>query len=150
MPDFPDHSLESAPAAARPNLEGAQQQYGMIPNLYARMAEAPTLLQAYLQVSETFANSSLDTVQQQVVLLTVSRSTGCGYCMGAHSVLADMAGVPVEVTDAIRKDTPIPDTRLEALCQFTRQMVEQRGWVGDEVVPAIAAPMCWTWCWASA
>ncbi|MCA1806102.1 MAG: carboxymuconolactone decarboxylase family protein [Xanthomonadaceae bacterium] len=139
MSDFPSHTLDTAPAAARPDLEGAQQQYGMIPNMYARMAEAPTLLQAYLQTSETFANSSLDTVQQQVVLLTVSRINGCGYCMGAHSVLADMAGVPAEVTDAIRNDTPIGDARLEALRQFTRQMVEQRGWVGDEVVQTFLA-----------
>ena len=139
MSDFPSHTLDTAPAAARPNLDGAQQKYGMIPNMYARMAEAPTLLQAYLQTSETFANSSLDTVQQQVVLLTVSRVNGCGYCMGAHSVLADMASVPAAVTDAIRNDTPIADARLEALRQFTRQMVEQRGWVGDEVVQAFLA-----------
>ena len=136
MSDFPNHSLESAPAAARPHLEGAQQQYGMIPNLYARMAEAPALLQAYLQAAEAFANSSLDTVQQHVVLLTASRANDCGYCMGAHSVLADMAGVPAAVTDAIRDHTLLPDARLESLRQFTRQLVEQRGWVGEEAVQA--------------
>ena len=139
MSDFPSHSLESAPAAARPHLEGAQQQYGMIPNLYARMAEAPALLQTYLQAAAAFADSSLDPVQQQVVLLTASRANGCGYCMGAHSVLADMAGVPAAVTDAIRDDTQIPDARLESLRQFTRQMVERRGWVGDEAVQAFLA-----------
>ena len=131
MPEFPYHTPETAPADARDLLEAAKRQYGMVPNLYAKMAEAPALLRAYLQLSELFAQSSLNTTEQQVVLLTASRVNGCIYCMGAHSVLADMAGVATEVTDAIRGDQPIQEARLEALRQFTAALVENRGWLSD-------------------
>jgi AhpD family alkylhydroperoxidase len=134
MIDFPNHTLESAPVEARPALEAQRRKYGMVPNLYARMAEAPALLQSYLDVAQRFARSGLDPVQQQVVLLTVSRVNRCGYCVGVHSVLADMGGVPAEVTNAIRNDTPIPDAKLEALRRFTARLVEDRGWVNETEV----------------
>lgn len=108
----------------------------MVPNLYAKMAEAPALLKAYQEISEIFTLSGLTPTEQQVVLLTVSRVNRCTYCVGAHSVLADMGGVATEVTDAIRNDTPIADPRLEALRRFTARLVEARGWLDDADVQA--------------
>ncbi|MBZ0071152.1 MAG: carboxymuconolactone decarboxylase family protein [Gammaproteobacteria bacterium] len=139
MQKFPYHTQDTAPAEARPLLDGARKKYGMIPNLYAKMAEAPALLQAYFQIAELFSKSGLTAVEQQVVLLTVSRVNGCAYCVGAHSVLADMGGVPAAVTDAIRDDTPITDARLEALRQFTARLVEARGWLSDDDIDAFVA-----------
>lgn len=139
MQNFPYHTPETAPADARPLLEDARRQYGMVPNLYAKMAEAPVLLQAYRQIAELFSRSGLDPTEQQVVLLTVSRMNDCAYCMGAHSVLADAAGVPAEVTDAIRNDEPVHDARLEALRRFTARLVEARGWLDDADIRAFLA-----------
>lgn len=131
MQKFPYHTQDTAPADARPLLDSAKKKYGMIPNLYAKMAEAPTLLQAYLQIAELFSKSGLSPTEQQIVLLTASRVNSCGYCMGAHSVLADMGGVPADVTNAIRTDAPITDAKLEALRQFTARLVEARGWLQE-------------------
>lgn len=136
MHEFPYHTPETAPEAARPMLEDARRQYGMVPNLYAKMAEAPTMLEAYLQISDIFARSSLTITEQNIVLLAASRTNACGYCMGAHSVLADMADVPTEITDAIREDRTIPDPRQEALRRFTAHLVEHRGWLDDAEMQA--------------
>lgn len=129
---FPNHTPETAPVDAKPFMDQAQRAYGMIPNLYAKMAEAPALLQGYHQLGQLFASSGLNAVEQQVVLLTVSRENHCEYCVGAHSVIADMNSVPSEVTDAIREGETIGDSRLEALRQFTAQLVEQRGWMDEQ------------------
>lgn len=131
MADFPDHTLDTAPPDARPALEAARQSYGMIPNMFAKMAEAPPLLKSYLEVTRLFEQSGLDTAEQQVVLLTTSFTNRCKYCMGAHSVLADIQGVPESVTNAIRNGEEIADSRLEALHRFTARVVEERGWVSD-------------------
>jgi AhpD family alkylhydroperoxidase len=41
--------------------------------------------------------------EQEVVLLSISRSNGCAYYMAAHSFIADrMSGLSKEVTEAIR------------------------------------------------
>ncbi len=136
---FPYHTRDTAPADARPLLDGASKQYGMVPNLYAKMAEAPTLLQAYLQVAELFSKCSLSATEQQVVLLTVSRVNGCDYCVSVHSALADMTGVPTEVTNAVRDNSPLSDDRLEALRQFTARLVEARGWLDEADTQAFLA-----------
>jgi len=50
-----------------------------------------------------------------------------------------MSGVPAAVTDAIRDGTPIPDARLAALHDFTRNMVTQRGLPGQADVQSFLA-----------
>jgi AhpD family alkylhydroperoxidase len=129
MQNFPNHTIATSPAGAQPLLQGAQEKFGMIPNLFAKMATAPTLLQGYIQIADLFSQSSLTPTEQQIVLLTTSRFNGCEYCMGAHSALASMGGVDAEVVNAIRNDQPISDPKLEALRQFAHRITEMRGWV---------------------
>ncbi|WP_055469074.1 carboxymuconolactone decarboxylase family protein [Streptomyces ardesiacus] len=109
-------------------LAKAKAQTGMIPNMYARMANVPGLLDAYLSGYNSFRrNSGFTPAEQETVLLTISRVNGCTYCVAAHSALADMNKVPTEVTDALRDGKPLPDARLDALSTFTAAMVESRG-----------------------
>ncbi len=136
------HTLESAPAEAKPLLEAAQKQIGMIPNMYARMAQMPGLLSTYLHGYELFrAQSGLTSVEQEVVLLTISRENGCEYCMAAHSMVGKaMSKVPPSVLDAVRAGAPIADARLQALAEFTKAMVDKRGNPTDaDVAPFLTA-----------
>ncbi len=139
MSQFPTHTLDSAPEAARPILEGAQKKYGMLPNLLASMAEAPALLEGYATLGEIFEKTSFSTVEKQVVLLTVSRRNLCHYCMAAHSTIADMSKVPAEVTDAIRDDQPLADPKLQALRVFADALVQGRGFPEAGQVEAFLA-----------
>lgn len=122
-------TLDNAELDARAILENAQAQVGFIPNMYARMVNAPGLLATYLDGYERFRQQSGFTpVEQEVVFLTVSRENGCEYCVNAHSTIADhMSKVPMAVTDALREGAPIPDARLAALSVFVQAMVRQRG-----------------------
>ena len=136
MNDFPYHTIETAPKDAKPILEAAEKAFGMTPNLLRKMAEAPALLEGYWQLKDIFDKSSLSPIEQQIVLITASASNSCTYCVGVHSVLADMVKVPSEATEALLNGQPIPDVRLEALRQFTQSMVENRGWVPEAEVQA--------------
>ncbi|KUO15024.1 carboxymuconolactone decarboxylase family protein [Streptomyces dysideae] len=109
-------------------LAKAKAQTGMIPNMYARMANVPGLLDAYLGGYNAFRkNSEFTPAEQEIILLTISRVNGCTYCVAAHSAIADMNKVPTEVTDALRDGKPLPDARLDALSTFTAAFVESRG-----------------------
>ena len=46
--DLPKIDLDTAGAEARPILEKAKAQVGFVPNMYAGMANAPALLETYL------------------------------------------------------------------------------------------------------
>ncbi|MDP6390590.1 MAG: carboxymuconolactone decarboxylase family protein [Alphaproteobacteria bacterium] len=139
MSIFPIHTVESAPEAARPILEGVQQKFGFVPNLMGAFAEAPATLEAYLTLSEQFDKSSLTATERQAVILAASVENECHYCVAAHTVVASMQQVPNDVVAALREGHAIPDARLEALRQFTVTLVENRGWATEEKIQAFLA-----------
>jgi uncharacterized peroxidase-related enzyme len=122
-------AVEKAEPLARATLETARQKLGMIPNMYAYMANAPGLLETYRVGYDLFRQGSgFTAVEQEVIFLTISYENGCEYCMAAHSFLADVQSkVPPEVTAALREGRDIPDARLRALSRFTRILVQKRG-----------------------
>jgi uncharacterized peroxidase-related enzyme len=100
----------------------------MIPNMYARMANVSGPLETYRTGYDAFRqDSGLSPAEQEIVLLAISRTNGCTYCVAAHSAVADRAKVPTEVTDALRNGERLPDARLDALAAFTTTMVDKRG-----------------------
>jgi len=136
MTDFPFHTLDSAPADAKPLLEGARKKMGFVPNLFSAQAEAPELLNAYLTVSGLFENTSLSPVERTVVLAAVSAENNCEFCVAAHTAGAKAAKVDEAVIQAVRDNKPIDDPKLEALNRFARLLVRERGWAPKEEVQA--------------
>jgi uncharacterized peroxidase-related enzyme len=134
-------TIESAEPKAAELLEQAKKNLGMVPNMYAGMANSPGLLSTYLHGYQYFRQESGFTPQEQeVVLLTISRENGCHYCVAAHSVIADkMSKVPTEVTDAIRDGTDVPDKKLGVLHRFTQAMMQSRGFPEQADVEAFLA-----------
>ncbi len=110
-------------------LDDAKRRTGMIPNMYARMANAPVLLETYSDGYGRFrTESGFSPAEQEVVFLAVSLEHGCDYCVAAHSFIADkVSKVPTAVANAIRTHTVVPDVRLAALASFTQHLVATRG-----------------------
>ncbi len=128
MTNFTTHTIESAPEASKPFLQGAQSAFQFVPNLLATMAEAPSLLEGYMSLASIFDKSSFSETERQIVLMTNNRLNGCTYCMSAHTALSKMGGVPKDVIESLRSGTPIADAKLEALRQFAVVINETRGW----------------------
>lgn len=129
--NYPLHTVDTAPAAAKDILAGAGKSLGFVPNLFAVLAEAPALLKAYTTLSRIFDETSFDATERQVVLLTASYVNDCEYCIAAHSVISSMQKVPAGVVQAIRSGEPIADRKLEALRRFTAAVVTSRGWPSE-------------------
>ena len=90
---------DANPSVAEP-LQAIRKQMGMVPNMFAAMANHPALLDAY-QYGYQLARLRADftPIEQEVLFLTVSRENGCHYCVAAHSFVADtMTKVPTEIT----------------------------------------------------
>lgn len=131
MVDFPLHTLETAPAEARDKLEAVQSKMGFIPNLFGKLAEAPTALEAYLALTALLEKTSLSPPEQQTILLAVAVENRCEFCVAAHSGGAKQAGVPQTVIEALRERREVPDPRLGELARFAQAVVRERGWVAD-------------------
>lgn len=134
MTKFNLHDKSSAPAESRPLLENSERAFGMIPALHALMAEAPSLLEGYQELHRLFTGSSFDAPEQTVVWQAINGENECHYCVPAHTGIAKMMGVPDEVTEALRNETPLPSEKLEALRDFTLSVVRNHGNVDDAAV----------------
>jgi len=122
-------TLKTAPKVSKEILEKSQNTLGFIPNMYAKMAHNPSLLESYTNSYNSFRNNSGFTpIEQEVVFLSVAYENNCKYCMAAHSFIADeMSKVPIEITDAIREGKRISNPKLAALSKLTRSITVHRG-----------------------
>lgn len=135
---LPAVDIQSADAAQRALLDQALRQVGFIPNMYARMAHVPALLETYLHGYGLFRKTSgFRPAEQEVVFLAISMANGCDYCAAAHSMMAEkVSKVSPEVLQAIRNHEAVPDPRLSALHALCTDMVTTQGRPRAEVVQA--------------
>jgi len=122
-------TIETADAVASEVLTTAKKRAGMIPNMYAGMANNPALIDGYTYAYASFRkNAGFTAQEQEVIFLSMSYENGCEYCMAAHSLIADkVSKLPEEVTNAIRNNTTIKDEKLKALSEFSKAMIIKRG-----------------------
>ena len=137
MTDFNTHTIETAPEAAKPLLQGAKNAYAFVPNLLGNMAEAPALLEGYMTLAGIFDKTSLSETERQIILMTNNRLNGCVYCMAAHTSISQSAGVPADIIEALRNDTPIANAKFEALRQFAVTVNVSRGYPSDAEVQTL-------------
>ncbi len=139
MTNFAPHTIDSAPAKSKPLLEGAQKSLGFVPNLFGVFAESPSLLEAYTTLGGLVDGSSFSATEAQIVLMTNNRLNGCDYCMAAHTVISEGAGIDGDIIEALRDGSALDDPKLEALRQFAIVVNESRGWPTDAQLQAFFA-----------
>ncbi len=88
---------------------------------------------------DIFERSSFSDAEKQTVLLSVSFTNECDYCMAAHTKVADLKGVSAEIIEALRSSAALPDPKLDALAVLTRSIVETRGWPNEAAKEAFFA-----------
>ncbi len=136
MTSFTTHTVETAPQEAKATLENVQGSMGFVPNIFAKMAEAPALLEGYLALSGFVDKTSFTETERQIVLMTNNIQNGCTYCMAAHTTISQMKGVEAEVVDALRNQTALPNAKFEALREFAKIVNETRGTPSAEQMQA--------------
>lgn len=131
---FVQHTEDTAPSAAKEVLGTVKERYGFIPNLAAYVAESPIVLETIMSMAGAFDKTSLTAREQQLVLLTVSALNGCAYCKTVHTALGKAAEIDAETLQAIVAFEPLEDHKLTALRDFTRKLVEEKGWLKEQDV----------------
>lgn len=136
MTPFPIHTPDNAPAGSRAALTAVARTWGFVPKLQGTLAESPAALQGYESLFALVGKTGFTPQEAQVALLTVSVFHGCAYCTMGHTWLARAAKVPEEAVQAVRNRAVPAESRLAALVQFTRLVLETRGHAGDAAVDA--------------
>ncbi|MBL4591937.1 MAG: carboxymuconolactone decarboxylase family protein [Phycisphaerales bacterium] len=113
-------------------FEKANKRFGFVPNIVNAFSESPVLAAAMLGLYAKFDDTLFNAVESHVVLQTINVLNECHYCVPAHSTIARNGGVDETLDDALRRNEPLADSKLETLRQFTTQMVQQRGHVSQD------------------
>lgn len=136
---FTDHTVESAPPAARRAMTGTRAELGYIPVAMARMAASPQLLDGFLRLTGIFEGSSLDPLAREVVVMAVAARNGCKVCLAMHTARLTALGADPDLIAALRAARPLPDGRLEAVRVFTHQVIDTAGEVTNDALADFGA-----------
>jgi AhpD family alkylhydroperoxidase len=133
------HTVDTAPQGSKRLLQDLQGAIGMIPNLAASMAESPELLRGFLSIRQIFYGGTFSPGEIQVLALTNAFENGCRYCMALHSAFALKEGVSKEAVEALRAGRAVREPKLNALSEFSRTLVKQRGHVSEDELQRFVA-----------
>ena len=131
---FIDHTLETAPEAARRSMTATMTHLGYLPAPIGRLAASPQLLDGFLRLSAMFETTSLAPVAREVVIMTVAVRNGCHVCVAMHTAKLGGLDADPELVAALREQRPLPDAKLEALRAFTIEVLATAGGVDDVVL----------------
>lgn len=116
-------------------LKKVLDKFGFIPNQDKILAIAPAIYQAYNNSFDLFlGKSSLGLLEGQIVIMTSNFENNSPYCMAVHTWGMEMTNVPKEIIEALRNGAKINDTKLEALRNFTSELIRAKGNIGDDVL----------------
>jgi uncharacterized peroxidase-related enzyme len=129
---FTMQTPDTAPEKAKEQLKIVLDKFGFVPNQDRILAIAPSIYQAYNQSFDLFlGKSSLGLLEGQIVMMTTSYENNSPYCIAVHTWGMVMTKVPVDLIEALRTSKPINDARLEALRDFTKNLIAKRGHVDE-------------------
>jgi len=126
------HNTETAPEGSKQLLEKSQKAYGMIPGLHGVLAGAPKILEAYQTLHQLFTETSFNEEELTVVWQTINVEHECHYCVPAHTGIAKGMKVNDAITEALRNETPLENSKLEVLRNMTLAIVRNRGHVTQQ------------------
>ena len=117
---------EQANPSVQPIFDALKSKVGMVPNLYATIANSATTLPAYLAFDEALGKGAFNAKERQAIFLVVSQVNGCHYCQSAHTALGKMNGFTEEETIQLRTAT-IADKKLNALTSLAAEITRTHG-----------------------
>ncbi|WP_433236340.1 carboxymuconolactone decarboxylase family protein [Streptosporangium sp. CA-135522] len=128
---FVIHTAESAPAAARPTIEGVTKKLGHLPAAVGLMATSPQTLKGFLTANLAFEQTTLTPLEREVIVLTIATRNECHLCVAMHTAALIRQEALPELIEGLRAQAPLKEERLEALRVFTLAVMDRRGAVDD-------------------
>lgn len=128
------HTLDSAPAASIPLLEGIREQVGVAPNLACAIAESPVTLGAFDDLRRAAAATSIDPVHREVAGLATGVVIDNQYGVAFHSTILVNLGVADDDIARMRSGRPPSDVDAAVVHRLATELASGRGKVDEETV----------------
>ncbi len=114
-------------------LGAVKKKLGIVPNMFATLANSPAALQAYLAFSGALDSGRLSKTLREQIALAVAGANQCDYCASAHTFIAKSLGV--EGGEAARNlAAESSDAKTAVILKFVVNVVKERALFADNAI----------------
>jgi hypothetical protein len=131
---IPGHTIQDAPGASRPLLEGVLpfSPTGKLLNLHAQMAHSPAVLAAYTSIRQaTAAHGTLEPRVRAALMLATAGVSHSAYAEAVTSQLAVRAGWSPAQASCLQDGQSLGDEQVDSLVRLVREAAARDGRVTD-------------------
>jgi len=133
MSHVPALDPASTSGTVRDQLDQINGAFGVVPAMFRTVANSPAALQSMWGSFGAFGGGTLGAALGEQIAVAIANRNACTYCLSAHTVLGQKAGVSKEAMQAAQTGES-DDPRTQAILAFALKVVEERGQVtGDDV-----------------
>jgi uncharacterized peroxidase-related enzyme len=132
-------TIDAAPAASRPLLEGVEKQFGVVPNLFRLVANNPVALESYLGLFGSLSKGAVPAPTRERIALAVAEVNGCSYCLSAHTYLGKNLAKLDDAEITANRNGASNDAKADAAVRFAVKVARERGHVGEADLNAVKA-----------
>jgi uncharacterized peroxidase-related enzyme len=136
MSTFNPVDPKTANTDAKAALDLVQSVFGGIPNLMRMLAIAPNILRGIMALNQEVTGGELETALVEQVALLASGINQCEYCVAVHVHVGQQAGLSREEL-ICNLQGEASDAKSQAVLNFTRAVVDNRGKVDPSLVNAL-------------
>ncbi len=104
-------------------------------NIFKGLAAHPSVLQSFMAWAQGSKGGALSPQEGEIVQLLAAEKFDCGYCLAAHTKIAEGLGISDDECMAIRRRQS-SDPKRQALIHFTAEALDTHGNVSDETLEA--------------
>jgi len=118
---------EEASLETKAIFEGIEKNFGMIPNLFATIAQYPKALKPIIDLYQAIAKeSTIEPRLQELANLEVSWINCCNYCLTHHSQMATMSGVSDEQLNMLKAGETVQNfsEKEKTVIEYARQVTK--------------------------
>src|SRR5512144_1012968 len=130
-------SIDAAPAASHPLLEGVKKQLGIVPNMFRLIANSPAALKGYVGLSDALNRGALPAPTRERIALAVAEVNGCAYCLSAHTYLGRNLAKLDDAEMSANRNGSSNDPKADAAVRFAVKVAQLRGHVSDPDLQAV-------------
>jgi uncharacterized peroxidase-related enzyme len=132
-------TIDAAPTASRPLLEGVKKQLGVVPNMFRLISNSPAALKSYLDLSADLNKGALPAPTRERIALAIAEINGCNYCLSAHTYLGKNLAKLDDAEITANRNGASHDPKADAAVRFAVKVVRERGHVSEADVNAVKA-----------
>lgn len=130
-------TIDAAPSASQPLLEGVKKQLGSVPNMFRLIANSPAALEGYLGMSGALSKGELPAATRERIALAIAEVNGCNYCLSAHTYLGKNLAKLDDAEITANRSGASNDPEADAAVRFAVKVLREHGHVSEEDIHSV-------------